>query len=361
MVSNLTAVVIGCGRMGAGPSSRLQGQVPEGWLPYSHTESLLAASGVDLVGLCDSRKDAIDGLEAVYPQCQFFSDYKEAIDQLKPDIITVATRTPSKFEILDYAMKHAVRGIYVEKPLANSLEQVVYLTGLARSTGTELYYGVNRRFHETYVKARDLLSEGCIGQLRTIVVEHGLSQIFWSHPHSTDLVTFLSGCSEVSSIQASCSEDSVVMAESSGLKVDSDPVLESAYILMDSGVRAYIVASAGLSVRLGGDLGSMVVLADGAMIQVNKSKPGASTNYFPDMQIVELTPKKSATVNAFESLVSQVNGSLKPPGITLKEMEAGSRMLFGCVWSHLQGGLRVDPNAIPTDLIITGRTGELYA
>jgi len=48
------AAVIGCGRMEAESSARLEGFVPGGWLPISHAEGLTMVEGVELTALCDA-------------------------------------------------------------------------------------------------------------------------------------------------------------------------------------------------------------------------------------------------------------------------------------------------------------------
>ena len=40
-MEKLKAAVIGLGKMGAEPSTRLKGKIPKGWLPISHLESVI--------------------------------------------------------------------------------------------------------------------------------------------------------------------------------------------------------------------------------------------------------------------------------------------------------------------------------
>jgi predicted dehydrogenase len=48
------AALIGLGRMGAVPSARLAGRVPDGWLPLTHAEVIKSFPEFELIALCDS-------------------------------------------------------------------------------------------------------------------------------------------------------------------------------------------------------------------------------------------------------------------------------------------------------------------
>src|SRR5262245_2682420 len=98
----MKAATIGCGRMGAQPSARAEGTVPAGWLPLSHVEALLAVPGTTVEALGDLDEKALALWSGHYGIAGCYTDYRRLIDEIRPDVLTVATRTPAKAEIIRY-------------------------------------------------------------------------------------------------------------------------------------------------------------------------------------------------------------------------------------------------------------------
>ena len=342
--------------MGAEPSSRLDGIAQAGWLPISHAECLQAVEGVRLDALCDVDPARLEVRRGQYGVDALYTDFREMLRERRPAIVAVATRTPEKGEIIREACAHGARALYVEKPLANSVAAAAEALAAASEAGAVLGYGVNRRHHATYRRARALLRDGIIGDVLDVVVEHGRAMLLWAHPHSVDLALFLLGRTDVETVQATLGADTVTRAGT--FVVDSDPVVEHAHFRFASGQSATIVRAGGCTVRVGGTLGTLTVHADGAYIQVCRA--GAENPaYYLEQQFYHSSPPTSATVTAFRELRAAVDGGA--PSITPEEIEAGVRMLVGCVWSHLEGSRPVAAREIPHELVVTGRFRGLYA
>ena len=122
-MDKLKIAIIGLGRMGAEPSSRL-GKLSNGWFPISHAESIKSIPNLELTAICDIDANKIKKFSTLYNVPQGFTDYKELIEKVIPDIISIATRTNLKENIINYALDHGVKGIYVEKPLSRSITTV---------------------------------------------------------------------------------------------------------------------------------------------------------------------------------------------------------------------------------------------
>jgi len=352
----LRAAVIGCGRMGAEPSERFEGIIPPGWCPISHTESFLQAKGVELVALAETNLSRLEWVGSHYRVNSCFQDYNNLFETISPSIIGVATRTPEKISILQDACKYGVRGAYVEKPLANSLLDSRNILDAATNANMIISYGVNRRFHSLYRQARSFIRAGEIGDLLEIVIEFGESSLLWSHPHSVDLMIFLSEQRPLS-VQAELVGSSVNIL--SDACIDSDPVVSYAQFWFDGGVRGLIGRGGGYSVRANGTIGSLEILSDGASIHIRKQN-GPQKGYFLLHQTIFPVMHRSATVVAIEELVNNINGE-SIESISHEEIYWGMQMLWGCAFSHLQHGRRCLLADIPNDLVITGRLGAMYA
>lgn len=351
------AAVIGCGRMGALPASVSRPDVPMGWLPISHVESLLSIKGIAELALCDSDVAALKRWSDFYRLPAAYTEYKRLIEEFKPDLVSIATRTPIKKSIMDHACSHGVRAIYVEKPIANSIEQCKEILAKVEKTGVTLAYGVNRRYHPLYRQAKQMLKGGDIGELLGITIEFGESQLFWSHPHSVDLILYYADSIKVETASASLKPDTFELK--SERLIDSDPIVETANFRFENGITGSIERGSGMNVRLQGTQGNLIIHGNGAFLQIDrKSHPQSS--YFLKHEFIQPTPSAGATVTAFTELIESLETGA-PTSITSREIEMNTRMLLGCAWSHLIKGRPVPLSEIPPDLVITGKFGDRYA
>lgn len=352
----LRAAVIGCGRMGAEPSVRLEGKMPAGWSPISHIESFIQAKDAELVALAETNIDRLKWAGEYYHINNLYENYSDLFKEVSPDIISIATRTPEKLNILKEACNAGVRGAYVEKPLANSLQSAKKILDEATKANMVISYGVNRRYHALYRQARDLIKAGEIGELLEVVIEFGESQLLWTHPHSVDLMMFLTGQRPIEA-HAELVPDSALMV--SALSVDSDPIVSYAQFWFDGGARGLIVRGGGYSVRANGTRGSIEILSDGASLHLRK--PSApQEGYFLLHQTIFPVVHRSATVVAIEELISNTSGQ-SIVSISHDEIYMGMQMLWACVFSYLQNGKKCRLVDVPEDLMISGRFGNLYA
>lgn len=341
--------------MGAEPSTRLDGKAPAGWSPISHIESFIQTDGVELVALSETNLERLKWAGNHYHIEKLYGDYRELLAEVKPAVIGIATRTPDKLKILRDACQFGVKGVYVEKPLTNSLFAAQSILDEARHAEMAISYGVNRRYHSVYRQARDLILGGEIGDLLEVVIEFGESQLLWTHPHSVDLMIFLSGQRPVE-VQAELLPDSVVRVRST---IDSDPVVSYAQFWFDGGARGLIVRGGGCGVRANGTRGSLEIASDGVSLLIRKPTV-AQRGYFLSHQTIFPVTNRSATVVAIEELVANVNGR-SVRSILPDEIYMGMQMLWGCVYSHLQDGRKCRLADVPEDLEISGRFGDLYA
>lgn len=351
----LKSGVVGCGRMGAESSERLYGRISSGWLPISHAESLLHCELVESVYLCESNADRLKYLERKYPQSEKFQD----VDSLllnAPDILTIATRTPAKKEVIKKAIKKNVKGLYVEKPFANSLSDCESLLKLAKDNNVFISYGVNRRFHASYRKAKEEVERGVIGKLTHIVADFGLGGLFWNHAHSMDLLLYFGG--EPLSVR---SELNKIEHDEYG-NVTNDPVLLNAEVKFKNGISGSVTNIPGYSIKLVGEKGIIAIHADAAFVE--KYLLCENTGCFTKHSIEYPLHSKSATVTALEELsnavISQDRQKFESK-ISPSEILMGMKLIFGCVESHLQEGKFVKVQDIQSEYNIHAISYGNYA
>jgi predicted dehydrogenase len=211
---------------------------------------------------------------------------------------------------------------------------------------------VNRRYHNSYREAKKILKSGRLGNLKEIIIEHGRSPLYWTHPHSTDIILFFAETTEFNYLQSTCL---INKQNVNGLVIDEDPIVLNAFVQFENGISATINQGRGLNVRLVCDTGTIVVIKDGERIEIYEG-----AGYEDLSETLVLNINKSATQNAFRELLdAYLANTIKP--ITTDEILTGMTLLNGFVYSSLNEGKRITKKDIPENLLITGRSGSNYA
>jgi predicted dehydrogenase len=345
MSGALSVALVGCGRIGAHTTEAMRSAAAPGWLPVNHAEAIRSTPGLALAGVCDADRGRAQatGEELGVP---WFTDYRDMLGKLKPALLSIATRTEGRCDMVEFAAKHGVRGVHVEKPLGRSPAECRRALAAAQAAGLALTYGTTRRWMPAYRLAHRLaLEDG----LEDLVIEMGRGELLWTHPHSFDLMVWFSGTRAVESVQANCSFEPGALQ---GRLLDADPMVESASVRFAGGLHAAITSTPGKHLRARGARGAVSVEANGT--RVMRAPAGGAP------QPVAFDIERSGTQQAFLELALAVRDGASS-GITTSEILLSNRLGFACAWSAIQGGRRVRLDEVPEDFTITGRQGPNYA
>jgi len=353
-----TAAVIGLGKMGAEPSKRAEGDVPNGWLPLTHLEAMLTNPQLSVQAICDIDRAKCERFSSHYNIRQFFTDYKELLDKMRPEFISIATRTENRLDIINEALDKDVRGIYCEKPFSRNIGTAKKVLERAERQNVKIGYGTNRRYVNIYRQAKELIHSGELGAITEITIENGNGQLLWVHPHSTDLLLFLADTTDIEFIQGRCTFSDETPTASNGV-IDDDPYVDHAFFKFKNGMNGIINKTGGFNTRIGCTRGLVTIYSNGFMMEVRKSAP-SEVSYFNVTKQVLAEPSASGTQNAFNEMIRALDGEEKMP-ISPLEILRGMQMLFGIVQSSLNNGRPIRIEDIDDSIIITGRTGTLYA
>jgi predicted dehydrogenase len=149
--------VIGCNGMG-----------------WSNMRAHLQINEVECVALCDVDQSVLDRRQANAEAMQgskpkLYQDYRKLLDN--KDIDAVIIGTPDHWHCLNMVdAVDAGKHVYVEKPLANSIQEAKLMMAAAERSGKVVQVGQWQRSGRHYKQAMDYVHSGKLGQIRLVKV-----------------------------------------------------------------------------------------------------------------------------------------------------------------------------------------------
>jgi predicted dehydrogenase len=367
----ISAAVIGCGRMGAFTSASVREYAPDCWFPLAHAEALAAADGVDLSAFCDPDKEALARAGEHYGVKRLYTGHAALLADGAPLLAGIATRTIGRANIIADCIAAGTRAIHAEKPICNSVAELEALEKLLARGDIFMTLGAVRRHFAIYREAVSRAQSGAYGALNEAHAEFGARTLFWSHPHTVDLILLAAAGARIEAVQARLGE-----VEQNGPAIVNDPVVLSAAVWFEGGFSGHITRMPGTDFRLACDTAQIAIINNGhAMWQSGQAKPAPGAP--PSTNPAGANPYHSPALCDFTAPnepqgalapVLQLAGCLRGDGpaqaanrALKSDIAAGQRILFAMVQSHLEGGRPVALDQIDPAMTIEGRSGQLFA
>ena len=119
---------------------------------------------VEIAALCNRKLEKGRALMEEYGIPRHYTDYREMIEQEKPDFVDIITPPDTHLEMCSFA---AGRGVNVlcQKPLAPTIEECREIVRVCNASGVRFMVNENWRWQPWYREIKRLLDAGEIGQL----------------------------------------------------------------------------------------------------------------------------------------------------------------------------------------------------
>jgi predicted dehydrogenase len=208
------------------------GVLGAGHLGKIHIKQILSLSSVyQLVGFYDQNTETAAKVEAELG-VKAFASMDELIHGV--DVVDVVTPTLHHFECASKALR-ASKHVFIEKPLANTLQEAKDLIRLAKEASMKVQVGHVERFNPAFKAALPYLNQPLF------IETHRLAQF---NPRGTDVSVVLDLMIHDIDIVLSVVKSSVKKISTSGVAVVSDtPDIANARIEFDNGCVANLTAS----------------------------------------------------------------------------------------------------------------------
>ena len=182
-----TAAVVGAGRGGKGSMAALS-----------------ASPRFRLVAVADIEEEARATARELYPGIRTYNSHGEMFADCPTDVVCVSTWPPSHLEVTQAALDLPLRGILVEKPLADNFSdgRKVLEIVRARSLPMVVPHGLLVAEHSRQILGRT--GNGEIGQLKLVEIQSGGWDIINAGIHWLNFFVTLTGREPVDCVMAAC-------------------------------------------------------------------------------------------------------------------------------------------------------------
>lgn len=143
--------------------------IGSGWWGMNITRVAIEAGQSDVVALCDVDRRQIDPAAAEVEKLtgrvpKKYKDYRELLEQEKPEIVIVATPDHWHPLVTIDAVKAGAH-VYVEKPISHTIHEGRAMVKAARAANRVVQVGTHRRVSPHNIAAMKFLKEGKAGKI----------------------------------------------------------------------------------------------------------------------------------------------------------------------------------------------------
>lgn len=340
--------IIGLGRMGSTIDDE-----QHAIKPYSITACCAEMDQLEVVAgsdLEENKRSAFTerwGVEAVY------EDYMEMVEKENLDLVAVCTTASGLFKPAREAPDSDFRGdshadltvslanagvsmLYVEKAMASSVARADDILEAVQKNNTVFNCGVLRRYNQHYHQVRDIVADGQVGEVKSIV-HFAASSLMHGHIHSIDTLSFLLGDPGIESIRGELIPHDTIIENN---HIASDP-MATYQVMFKNGIYGSSVPAGNWEYEIFGTEGSVRSQNNGQGIQLRK--PGQMYGKRAGFEEVPVEPvqAKSHVVTCLQDTVDayeQGRPTLGPVDIAHHITEA----TIAVAESHRAGGGWID-------------------
>lgn len=253
------------------------GIVGIGNIGTAHANTLFGGeiNGADLVAVCDILPERREFCKNSYNGVAIFDDYKKMFNSGLIDAVIVSTPHKLHCDIATDALTSGLN-VLVEKPIDITVSKAKAINQLAAKSNKKFAIMFNQRTNDVFVKARELIKSGALGELKRTVwiitnwyrTQHYYNSAGWratwvgegggvllnQAPHNLDLWQWI--CGMPCEISAECE-----VGKYHNIEVEDDVIIRTRY---QNGATGVFITSTGEfpgtnRLEISGTLGKIVI------------------------------------------------------------------------------------------------------
>ena len=128
----------------------------------------------ELAAVCDDDPEMLESFRQAYPEfasVRTCPDYRDMINDPEIQAVFIAVRDQYHEEMAVAALE-AGKSVYLEKPMAITIEGCDRILETAYRTGSRLMVGHNMRYMDFVLKMKEIIDSGVIGEIQSVWCRH---------------------------------------------------------------------------------------------------------------------------------------------------------------------------------------------
>jgi Predicted dehydrogenases and related proteins len=157
-------------------------------MAHQHAAAYQKLPECAIVACADISRENGEAFAELFGVPKVYTDYREMLEKEELDIVSVCTWPHLHEEMVVAAAEAGVKGIYCEKPMADTWQGAKRMVEVCEARGAKLAFNHQRRYGAPFRKAKALLDAGEIGRLRE--VSFGFGNLYDYGSHNFDLCNY---------------------------------------------------------------------------------------------------------------------------------------------------------------------------
>lgn len=138
----------------------------------THLKGLIETGRFEIVGLCDLELEkAKQGAEFYKLDVPCYTDAEQMLAETKPDVFVFVTHPNVRLPMVKLAQKYGVKGISLEKPMAESLQEAREMAKICKESGIKAIVCHQQKYLSQMQEMKKRIEDGDIGDIVKIHVE----------------------------------------------------------------------------------------------------------------------------------------------------------------------------------------------
>ncbi len=160
--------------------------------PATHMGAYLDSPDFEVVAAADIDEKRLATFGERYGVSALYTDYREMLEEVRPEVVSIAAYATERAEMLRNAILSGVKGIWCEKAFATTLAEADEIVELAKEHGTVITVSHMRRWSVEHILVKELLDSGAIGRL-TSISAYFSGSLLHTGTHAFDLLRWFAG------------------------------------------------------------------------------------------------------------------------------------------------------------------------
>ena len=152
------------------------GIIGTGWCGGIRAETCADSPFVNELHIAETNADRLAEMERLTKPKSATSDYRRLLDNKQIDAIIISATPETTHYPMARAALLAGKHVFLEKPIAQTLEEADELTDIARRNGLKFTIGYSQRFNAKYAYVREKILDGTLGEPVSALVSRHLSR-----------------------------------------------------------------------------------------------------------------------------------------------------------------------------------------